>query len=131
MGRRPKAAETTESTAGATEAPVEARVIRRRRRRSNVIDHVLVAALLQARGAAGAGLGDALAVVSWARGVHAEGAELRALATRVRKARAEGVAERQVSYEVNKALLEGVLAGTMSIDVGEGGSIVFGDTASA
>ena len=125
MGRKPAVAAT--GTAEAATKPIV-----RRRRRSTVIDHaaqtqLLVGALLKARGGSGVSQGDALAVVSWARGVHAEGAALKALATRVRKARAEGVAERQMAHEVNKALLDGVLAGTTTIDVTEDGSVVFGD----
>jgi hypothetical protein len=127
MGRKPREA-TGEGAVAA--APAE-RVIRRRRPRQTV-DHVaqtqvLVSGLLKARAGAGASAGDALAVVAWAHGVHAEGAELKALATRVRKVNAPGVAERKMAYEVNKALLDGVLAGATTINVGEEGSILFGD----
>ena len=125
MGRRPKAA--TE----AAETPTATTPVVRRRRRRTVIDHaaqtqILVSALLKSRGDAGANQSEALAVVSWARGIYEEGAELKTLATRVRKARSEDAAGRQVAYEVNKALLDGVLGGTMTINVGEAGSIVFG-----
>ncbi len=96
------------------------------------MDHVaqtgiLIGALLKARDGAGTSQADALAVVSWARGVHEEEAALRALATRARKMNAPGVAERQMAHTVNKALLDGVLAGTTTINVDSEGAIVFGD----
>ncbi len=69
---------------------------------------------------------DAVAVVSWARGVHEEGAALRALGTRATKSRAEGVVERQIAHEVNKTLLDGLLSGGMTINIGEEGSAIFG-----
>jgi hypothetical protein len=116
MGRKPRSA-TGEGAVAA--APAE-RVIRRRRPRQTV-DHIAQTQVLVSAG-------DALAVVSWARGVHAEGAELKALATRARKVNAPGVAERKMAYEVNKALLDGVLAGATTINVGEDGGIVFCDS---
>jgi hypothetical protein len=111
-------------------APAE-RVIRRRRPRQT-IDHtaqtqILVSGLLKARAGAGGSAGDALAVVSWARGVHEEGTALKALSARVRKVNAPGVAERKMTHEVNKALLDGVLAGTTTIDVDGEGNLIFGD----
>lgn len=129
MGRRPKAATEAAEAPGST-AP--ALVVRRRRRRT-VVDHaaqtqLLVNSLLKARGQAGATGDAALTIVNWARGVHEEGAELKTLATRVRKVNAPGVAERKLSYEVNKALLDGVLAGTVTVNVDETGNIVFGDS---
>jgi hypothetical protein len=130
MGRKPAAATTTASAA-TTEGAAVKPVVRRRRRRTTV-DHVaqtgiLIGALLKARDGAGTSQGDALAVVSWARGVHEEEAALRALATQARKLKAPGVAERQMAHTVNKALLDGVLAGTTTINVDSEGSIVFGD----
>jgi hypothetical protein len=125
MGRKPAAA-TTATTEGAAPKPI----VRRRRRRTTV-DHVaqtgiLIGALLSTRSGEGVSQADTLTVVSWARGVHEEEAALRALATRARKMNAPGVAERQMAHMVNKALLDGVLAGTMRINIGEAGSIVFG-----
>ncbi|MGC4044861.1 MAG: hypothetical protein QM758_13795 [Armatimonas sp.] len=130
MARRTKAI-TEAAVETAEAAPLAEKTAVRRRRRRTVVDHaaqtqILVKALLKARGETGATLDDALKVISWARGVHDEGAELKTLATRVRKVRAEGVAERQVAYEVNKALLDGVLAGVLTVNVDESGSIVFG-----
>jgi hypothetical protein len=127
MARRTKAA----SEAAATTTEAKAPIVRRRRRRTT-IDHaaqtqILVSALLKARGGEGATQTDALSVVSWARGVHEEGAELKALATRVRKVNAPGVAERQMAHQVNQALLDGVLSGATTINVDEAGVIVFGD----
>jgi len=129
MGRRPKAA--TE----APETPAATPVVRRRRRRTT-IDHaaqtqILVSSLLKARGAEGATGEAALAIGNWARGEYEKGAELKTLATRVRKVKAPGVAERKLSYEVNKALLDGVLAGATTINVDRAGSIVFGDPSAA
>lgn len=127
MGRRPKAAidavVVTEETVAATP------VVRRRRRRTTV-DHgaqtaILIDSLLKGRGAAGASQEEALAVVNWARGVHAEEAELKTLTTRVRRAKALNAPERQVVLDLNKALLDGVLAGSLIVDVNESGSIVF------
>ena len=121
MGRRPKA------VIEGAEAPVTTTPIRRTRR-SRVIDHgtqgqILLASLLKSRGERGATREDALAVVQWARGVHAEAAELKALSTQVRKAKAENFAERQVALQLNQALLEGVIAGTLAVDVNEAGAI--------
>jgi hypothetical protein len=126
MGRKPAVASAA-TTEGAAAKPV----VRRRRRRTTV-DHVaqtgiLISALISARSGGSVSQGDALAVVSWARGVHEEEAALRALATRARKMNAPGVAERQMAHTVNKALLDGVLAGTTTINVDGEGSIVFGD----
>lgn len=125
MGRRPAAAKTADAT------PVEKPAVRQRRRRT-VVDHaaqtqILASSLLKARGKEGAHLNEVQSVVTWARGVYAEGAELKTLATRVRKVRGEDVAGRQAAYEVNKALLDGVLAGTMTVNVNDAGSLVFGD----
>jgi hypothetical protein len=123
MGRKPAAASDA--------APAAKPVVRRTRRRTT-IDHaaqtqILAGALLKARGTAGVSQSDVLQVVTWARGVHEEGAALKALATRVRKANAVGVAERQVAHEVNKALLDSVLSGATTINVDGAGNIVFGD----
>lgn len=97
-----------------------------------MIDHatqtqILVNAILKARGESGANQADVLTVVSWARGVHSAGAELKTLAARVRKSRTDGTAGRQINYDVNKALLDGVLAGQLTVNVDEAGNVVFGD----
>ena len=126
MGRRPKAAvEGAETTSEATSAPV----VRRRRRTTNV-DHnaqgqILIASLLKSRGERGATQEEALAVVTWARGVHAEAAELKTLTTRVRRAKTQNAPERQITLGVNQTLLEGALSGALAIDVNEAGSITF------
>jgi hypothetical protein len=128
MGRKPRAA-----TEGTETAPKP--IVRRTRRRTTIDHaaqtHLLVNALLAVRGAEGASQADALAVVTWARGVHEEAAALKTLATRVRKVKAEGVAERQVAHEVNSALLNGVLSGAATINVGDDGSIIFGSATAA
>ena len=118
------------TTAPAAEVAVDAKAPIRRRRRRTVIDHVgqtkvLVESLMKARGGEGASGADALAVVTWVRGVHAEASALKVLTARVRKAKAEGVAERLMALDVNKALLDGVLAGDLLINVDEAGSVVF------
>ena len=124
MGRRPAAATAAAETT-TTAAPI------RRRRRRTVIDHAgqtktIVESLMKARGEAGASGADALAVVTWVRGVHEEAAALKILTARVRKAKAEGVAERLVALDVNKALLDGVLSGELLIDVALG-NVTFRD----
>ena len=123
MARRAKAAETA-SSVETTTAPVK------RRRRRTVIDHVgqtktLVAALMTARGAGGAGPDDALKVILWVRGVHAEAAELKVLSTRVRLAKAENVVDRRMALDVHQALLNGVLGGELLVDVDDAGDVVF------
>nr|WP_309696222.1 hypothetical protein [Armatimonas sp.] len=127
MGRRPKAA--TEAATTTQETVVAAPVVRRRRR-SSVVDHaaqtqILVDSLLRGRGTSGASQEEALAVILWARGVHAEEADLKALTTRVRRAKALNAPERQVALDLNKSLLNGVLAGTLVVDVTEAGSVAF------
>ncbi|WP_309685983.1 hypothetical protein [Armatimonas sp.] len=122
MGRRPKVL-----TEGAEVAPVTP-VVRRRRR--SIVDHgaqgqILVASLLKSRGTQGATQGEALAVVLWARGIHEEAAELKALSTRVRRAKTENAAERQVALLLNQSLLDGVLSGALAVDVNESGAITF------
>lgn len=126
MGRRPKAV-----VEGAEEAPaaISAPVVRRRRRTTN-IDHnaqgqILIESLLKSRGERGATQEEALAVVTWARCVHAEAAELKALTTRVRRAKAQNAPERQIALGVNQALLDGVLSGSLSVGVNEAGAITF------
>ena len=119
------------TTAPAVEVATEAKAPIRRRRRRTVIDHVaqtkiIVNSLVKARGGAGASGADALAVVTWARGVHEEAAALKILTARVRKAKSEGVAERLVALDVNKALLEGVLSGDLLVDVADG-NVIFRD----
>jgi hypothetical protein len=123
MGRRPKA--VAEEAPAATSAPV----VRRRRRTTN-IDHaaqgqILIESLLKSRGERGATQEEALAVVTWARSVHAESAELKTLTTRVRRAKAQNAPERQIALGVNQALLDGVLSGALSVDVNEAGAITF------
>lgn len=127
MGRRPKAAIDAAAT---TEEPVAATPVVRRRRRRSTVDHeaqtaILIDSLLKGRGAAGATQEEALVVVNWARGVHAEEAELKTLTTRVRRAKALNATERQVVLDLNKALLDGVLAGSLVVDVTEAGSVAF------
>lgn len=124
MGRRPKAL-----TEAAVEIPVTPPVVRRRRR-SGVVDHVaqtalLIESLLKTRGGAGASHEELQAVISWARGVHAETEELKNLVGRPRRQKALASPERMAAYELNKALLDSVLAGTIGLNVNEGGSIVF------
>ena len=126
MGRRPKAA----TEAAATTGEIVAAPVVRRQRRSSVVDHgvqgqILVESLLKGRGAAGASQEEALAVVLWARGVHTEAAELKALTTRVRRAKAQNAPERQVALTLNQVLLSGVLAGSLVVDVTESGSVAF------
>ena len=125
MGRRPKAATEAAAT---TEVTITAPVVRRRRR--STVDHgaqaqILIDSLLRGRGASGASQEEALAVVNWASGVHAEDAELKVLTTRVRRAKAQNAPERQIALDVNKALLDGALAGSLVVDVNEAGSICF------
>ena len=127
MGRRPKAAIEVAAT---TEEPVAATPVVRRRRRRSTVDHgaqtaILIDSLLKGRGAGGATQEEALVVVNWARGVHAEEAELKTLTTRVRRAKALNAPERQVVLDLNKALLDGVLAGSLVVDVTESGSVAF------
>jgi hypothetical protein len=107
MRRRPKAAI---DAVAVTEETVAATPVVRRRRRST-IDHraqtvILIDSLLKGRGAAGATQEEALAVVNWTRGVHAEEAELKTLTTRVRPAKALNAPERRVVLDLNKALLD-------------------------
>ena len=123
MGRRPKA------VAEAAPATPSAPVVRRRRRTAN-IDHnaqgqILIESLLKSRGERGATQEEALAVVTWARGVHAEDAELKTLTIRVRLAKAQNAPERQIALGVNQSLLDGVLSGALSVDVNEAGAITF------
>jgi hypothetical protein len=126
MGRRPKAVvEATEEAPAASSTPV----VRRRRRTTN-IDHnaqaqILIESLLKSRGERGATQEEALAVVTWARGVHAEAAELKTLTTRVRRAKAQNAPERQIALGVNQTLLDGALSGALSVDVNEVGVITF------
>jgi hypothetical protein len=86
---------------------------------------------MTARGAAGASQDEALKVTLWARGVHAEAAELKVIASRARLAKASGVVDRLVALDVNKALLEGVLSGDLLIDVNDAGAVVFGSFSAA
>jgi hypothetical protein len=130
MGRRPKAA----IEAAAAETVAVAALVVRRRRRSSVVDHgaqaqILIDSLLKGRGAIGASQEEALAVVLWARGVHAEAEELKTLTTRVRRAKTLNAAERQIALTLNQTLLDGVLAGSLIVDVNESGTISFRQTA--
>ena len=126
MGRRPKAVvEAAETAPAAPSAPIV-----RRRRRTATVDHgaqsqILIESLLKSRGVRGATQEEALAVVTWARGVHAEAAELKTLTTRVRRAKAQNAPERQIVLDLNQALLNGVLAGSLIVDVDENGSVSF------
>jgi hypothetical protein len=125
MGRRPKAVIEAAAETVAVAAPVV-----RRRRRSSVVDHgaqaqILIDSLLRGRGATGASQEEALAVVLWARGIHAEAEELKTLTTRVRRAKTLNAADRQVALTLNQTLLDGVLAGSLIIDVTEAGRIAF------
>ena len=63
--------------------------------------------------------------MTWARGVHAEAAELKTLTIRVRLAKAQNAPERQIALGVNQALLDGVLSGALSVDVNGAGAITF------
>jgi hypothetical protein len=126
MGRRPKV--ITEPIVEATEAA--APVIRRRRRRTGVVDHVaqtalLVDSLLKTRGAKGASQEELQAAINWARGVHAEAEELKTLVGRPRRQKALASPERMAAFELNKALLDSVLAGTVGLNVSETGAITF------
>ena len=128
MGRRPKA--VIEAAAAAEETVAVAAPVARRRRRSSVVDHgaqaqILIDSLLRGRGASGASQQEALAVVLWARGVHAEAEELKTLTTRVRRAKTLNAADRQVALTLNQILLDGVLAGSLIVDVNEAGAISF------
>ena len=126
MGRRPKAVTET-----STETPIAPpTTVVRRRRRSGTVDHVaqtalLIEALLKTRGGAGASQEELQAVVSWARGVHAETEELKTLVGRPRRQKALASPERMAAYELNKSLLDNVLAGAVGLNVSESGSIVF------
>ena len=128
MGRRPKAA--VEATAITQTETLATTPVVRRRRRSTTVDHgaqtaILIDSLLKGRGASGASQEEALAVIQWARGVHAEVAELKTITTRVRRAKAENAPERQIALSVNQTLLDGVLAESLVVDVNGVGSIVF------
>ncbi len=126
MGRRPKAVvESAEAAPAAPSAPIV-----RRRRRSSVVDHgaqgqILIESLFKSRGERGATQEEALAVVTWARGVHTEAAELKTLTTRVRRAKAQNAPERQIALGVSQSLLGGVLSGALSVDVNDEGAITF------
>lgn len=126
MGRRPKAVvESAEAALAAPSAPIV-----RRRRRSSVVDHnaqgqILIESLFKSRGERGATQEEALAVVTWARSVHAEAAELKTLTTRVRRAKAQNAPERQIALGVSQSLLGGVLSGALSVDVNDEGAITF------
>nr|WP_309697215.1 hypothetical protein [Armatimonas sp.] len=126
MGRRPKSvAESAEAAPAAPSAPIV-----RRQRRSSVVDHnaqgqILIESLLKSRGERGATQEEALAVVTWARGVHTEAAELKTLTTRVRRAKAQNAPERQIALGVSQSLLGGVLSGALSVDVNDEGAITF------
>jgi hypothetical protein len=127
MGRRPKVTPTTEPIAEAVEATP---VVRRRRRRSGIIDHVaqtalLVESLLKTRGSIGASQEELQSIIHWARSVHAEAEELKTLVGRPRRQKALASPERMASFELNKALLDSVLAGTVGLNVNESGEIVF------
>lgn len=134
MGRRPKAAVEAavpeQVEVSAPEAPTSTPRVVRRRRTITRVDHgaqqaLLVGSLLKGRGSAGASQEELLAVVNWARGVHAEADELKALATRVRRAKAQNASERQVALSVNQILLDGVLSGALIVDVNAEGGITF------
>ncbi|WP_394793074.1 hypothetical protein [Armatimonas sp.] len=128
MGRRPKAA--TEAAAAPIEAMPATVPIVRRRRRSSIVDHgaqaqILIDSLLRGRGVSGASQQEALAVVLWARGVHAEAEELKTLTTRVRRAKTLNAADRQVALTLNQTLLDGVLAGSLIVGVNASGTVSF------
>lgn len=135
MGRRPKAAieaaaTTEQSEVTAPEAVASPTRVVRRRRTTPRVDHgaqlaVLIDSLLKGRGTVGASQEELLTVVSWARGVHAEADELKALAMRVRRAKAQNAPERQIALSVNQTLLDGVLAGVLIVDVNAEGSVTF------
>ena len=126
MGRRPKVI----GDPIATETPEATPVVRRRRRRTGVVDHaaqtaLLIDALLKTRGTAGASHEELQTVIRWARGVHAEAEELKTLVGQPRRQKALASPERMAAYELNKALLEEVLAGTIRLNVSACGSVVF------
>ena len=64
---------------------------------------------------------EGLALISWARSVHAEKVELSKLKPRSRAVKPEILAERRAAHEVNQALLEGVLAGSLAVGMSDGG----------
>ncbi len=91
----------------------------------NAQGQILIESLLKSRGERGATQEEALAVVTWARGVHTEAAELKTLTTRVRRAKAQNAPERQIALGVSQSLLGGVLSGALSVDVNDEGAITF------
>ena len=119
------ARKTTAATA-ATTTTSDKPVVRRRRR---TVNHAAQTPVLLSALSKGAGRPitavEALAVVVWARGVHAEKGELSKLKPRSRTAKPEVLAARRAAHEVNQALLDGVLAGTLSVGIDGDGGLTF------
>jgi hypothetical protein len=101
-------------------------VVRRRRRTVNHAAQTpaLISALMK-----GAGRpitpGEAVTLINWARGVHAERAALAKLKPRSRAVKPEVLAARRAEHEVNQALLDGVVAGTLAVGIAEDGALTF------
>jgi hypothetical protein len=64
-------------------------------------------------------------VIAWARGIREEGDALRELSGRPRRQKAQAPSERIARYDMNRALLDGILKGVITLDVLDGGTIVF------
>ena len=117
--------------AEATPEAVEGTVKRRRRRRTATApDYAsetvsLVEAALRSRGSRGATSDVLQGVVNWARGVRAEGEELKTLSARPRRLKAQAPSDRLVRYEMNRALLDGILVGAITLDIQGDGELVF------
>ena len=119
------ARKTTAATAASTTS-TDKPVVRRRRR---TVNHAAQTPVLLGALSKGAGrpitAAEGLALVTWARGVHAEKTELAKLKPRSRTAKPEVLAARRASHEVNQALLDGVLGGTLAVGIDEEGNLTF------
>lgn len=123
-------ARKTTAAAAATTATGDKPVVRRRRR---TVNHAAQTPVLLSALSKGAGrpitAAEGLALVTWARGVHAEKTELAKLKPRSRTAKPEVLAARRAAHEVNQALLEGVLAGSLAVGIDDEGTLTFSATA--
>ncbi len=95
-----------------------------------MVDHaaqagILIASLLGSRGEQGATQEEVEKVILWARGVHAEAAEVATLAKRPRLRKADASTERIAASDLNRALLDGILNSTLVVDVDPNGQLLF------
>ena len=136
MARPRKATLTPEAPAPVAETPAiegDAPVRRRRRRRTTpppAPDYaqetvLLVEAALKSRGSKGATEDLLGKVVGWARGVRAEGDELKTINSRPRRTKNQPSTDRTASHDLNRALLDGILTGGITIDVQDDGKLLF------